>query len=146
MPAKPARIGASPSINPAVGSRPRRLLHDPYYRVPDRLGDRGWPVVLTGVCLPGERHITESIETNRKMTIVYDTVNSLRRFKDWNPLMLRDPAVELEATPARTPARVPASNSIRRTMWSARANAWEITESEQNKRVAIAIDDQTSRP
>ena len=54
--------------------------------------------VLIGVCLPGERHITESIETNRKMTIVYDTVNSLRRFKDWNPLMLRDPAVELKLT------------------------------------------------
>ena len=25
------------------------------------------------------------------MTIVYDTINSLRRFKDWNPLVLRDP-------------------------------------------------------
>ncbi|PAL05086.1 polyketide cyclase, partial [Staphylococcus hominis] len=45
--------------------------------------------VIIGVVLPGERHITESIETNRKMTIVYDTVNSLRRFKDWNPLVLR---------------------------------------------------------
>ena len=52
--------------------------------------------VIIGVCLPGERHITESIETNRKMTIVYDTVSSLRRFKDWNPLVLRDPAVELK--------------------------------------------------
>ena len=52
--------------------------------------------VIIGVCLPGERHISESIETNRKMTIVYDTVNSLRRFKDWNPLVLRDPAVELK--------------------------------------------------
>ena len=52
--------------------------------------------VIIGVCLPGERHITESIETNRKMTIVYDTVSSLRRFKDWNPLVLRDPAVDLK--------------------------------------------------
>ncbi|MET0129964.1 MAG: polyketide cyclase, partial [Stenotrophomonas chelatiphaga] len=26
--------------------------------------------VIIGVCLPGERHISESIETNRKMTIV----------------------------------------------------------------------------
>ncbi len=49
--------------------------------------------VIIGVCLPGERHITESIETNRKMTIVYDTVSSLRRFKDWNPLVLRDPGI-----------------------------------------------------
>ncbi|KAG0752423.1 hypothetical protein G6F22_021871 [Rhizopus arrhizus] len=52
--------------------------------------------VIIGVCLPGERHITESIETKRKMTIVYDTVSSLRRFKDWNPLVLRDPADELK--------------------------------------------------
>ena len=51
--------------------------------------------VIIGVCLPGERHITESIETNRKMTIVYDTVSSLRRFKDWNPLVLRDPRMQL---------------------------------------------------
>ncbi len=30
--------------------------------------------VIIGVALPGERHISESIETNRKMTIVFDTV------------------------------------------------------------------------
>ena len=97
--------------------------------------------VLIGVCLPGERHITESIETNRKMTIVYDTVNSLRRFKDWNPLMLRDPAVELKlAGPdAGKGARLEfdSKNDV------VGKGSWEITESEQNKRVAIAIDDQT---
>ncbi len=97
--------------------------------------------VLIGVCLPGERHITESIETNRKMTIVYDTVNSLRRFKDWNPLMLRDPAVELKLTgpDAGKGARLEfdSKNDV------VGKGSWEITESEQNKRVAIAIDDQT---
>ncbi len=97
--------------------------------------------VLIGVCLPGERHITESIETNRKMTIVYDTVNSLRRFKDWNPLMLRDPAVELKLSgpDAGKGARLEfdSKNDV------VGKGSWEITESEQNKRVAIAIDDQT---
>ena len=46
--------------------------------------------------LPSSRHLTEQVETNRKMTIVYDTLNSLRRFKDWNPLVLRDPRMQLK--------------------------------------------------
>lgn len=57
----------------------------------------GLRLVIIGVCLPGERHITESIETNRKMTIVYDTHQQPAPLsKDWNPLVLRDPAVELK--------------------------------------------------
>src|SRR5690606_27236265 len=51
--------------------------------------------LVVGAALPSHRHISESVETNRKMTIVYDTVNNLRRFKDWNPLVLRDPAIKL---------------------------------------------------
>ena len=97
--------------------------------------------VIIGVCLPGERHITESIETNRKMTIVYDTVNSLRRFKDWNPLVLRDPAVDLKLSgPA---AGVGATLDYTSTDGTIGSGSWKITESEQNKRVAIAIEDQT---
>ena len=45
--------------------------------------------VLVGLLLPSERHLTESVETNRKMTIVYDTLSSMRRFDDWNPVALR---------------------------------------------------------
>ena len=97
--------------------------------------------VIIGVVLPGERHITESIETNRKMTIVYDTVNSLRRFKDWNPLVLRDPAVELKHSG-------PASGVGARLDFSSKEpslgnGSWVITESEPNKRVAIDIEDAT---
>ncbi len=95
--------------------------------------------VIIGVCLPGERHITESIETNRKMTIVYDTVSSLRRFKDWNPLVLRDPAVELKLSG-------PASGvgaTLDFTSKDLGTGSWKITEAEENKRVAIAIDDAT---
>ena len=56
--------------------------------------------LLVGVVLPDHRHISESVETNRRMTIVYDTVNNLRRFRDWNPLVLRDPKVELRTSGA----------------------------------------------
>ncbi|SBV35211.1 conserved hypothetical protein [uncultured Stenotrophomonas sp.] len=97
--------------------------------------------VLIGVLLPGERHITESVETNRKMTIVYDTVNSLRRFKDWNPLVLRDPAVELtlKGPDAGKGARLE-FNSKNDVLGQ---GSWEITDSEENRRVSIAIEDQT---
>ena len=54
--------------------------------------------LVIGLVLPSHRHISESVETNRKMTIVYDTVNNLRRFKDWNPLVLRDPQMQLNVT------------------------------------------------
>jgi len=97
--------------------------------------------VIIGVCLPGERHISESIETNRKMTIVFDTVNSLRRFKDWNPLLLRDPAVELKHSGAA--AGVGARLDYTSKDASLGQGSWVITESEQNKRVAIAIEDPT---
>ncbi|MCW4454912.1 SRPBCC family protein [Flavobacterium sp. MXW15] len=97
--------------------------------------------VIIGVCLPGERHISESIETNRKMTIVYDTVSSLRRFKDWNPLTLRDPAVELKLSgpEAGVGARLDYSSKDS----TLGQGSWEITESEKNQRVAIAIQDPT---
>ncbi len=95
--------------------------------------------VIIGVCLPGERHISESIETNRKMTIVYDTVNSLRRFKDWNPLVLRDKGIELkyDGPDAGVGARMDFSSK------ELGSGSWKITDSEQNKRVVIAIEDQT---
>ena len=46
--------------------------------------------VIVGLVLPSKRHLSESIETNRKMTIVYDTLSSMRRFDDWNPVALRN--------------------------------------------------------
>lgn len=92
--------------------------------------------VVIGLCLPGERHISESIETNRKMTIVYDTVNSLRRFKDWNPLVLRDPAMKLTHSGAQSGvgARMEFDSS------EVGQGSWELTESEENQRVVYALE------
>ena len=92
--------------------------------------------VIIGVCLPGERHISESIETNRKMTIVNDTVNGRRRFKDWNPLVLRDPAMKLSYSG-------PASGVGARMEYDSAQvgqGSWEITQSEENQRVVYALD------
>lgn len=43
--------------------------------------------LVVGILLPSERHLQESVETNRRMTIVFDTVNNIRRLNDWNSLV-----------------------------------------------------------
>ena len=50
--------------------------------------------VAVGFLLPSSRHIENSVETNRKLTVVYDTISSFRRFDDWNTLALRDPGMD----------------------------------------------------
>jgi hypothetical protein len=52
--------------------------------------------LVVGLVLPSSRHINEKVETNRAMTIVFDTLNSFRRFDDWNPLVLRDPRMKIQ--------------------------------------------------
>ena len=52
--------------------------------------------VVVGIFLPSSRQLAEQVETNRKPTIVFDTLNSFRRFKEWNPLPLRDPTAKFE--------------------------------------------------
>jgi len=94
--------------------------------------------LVVGVLLPSGRVLVESVETNRRMTIVYDTVNSLRRFKDWNPLVLRDPKIQLQLSG-------PESGVGARLDYSSQNNSlgkgsWEIVESEPGVRVLYAID------
>lgn len=76
--------------------------------------------VVVGLVLPSERQMSESVETNRRMTIVYDTVNSFRRFKDWNPLVLRDPKIQLKLAGPEE-ARVHALNTAPPKATSVRA-------------------------
>ncbi len=54
--------------------------------------------IIVGFLLPSHRHIEQSVETNRKMTIVYDTINSFARFSQWNVLPLHDPAMDIKLT------------------------------------------------
>jgi hypothetical protein len=93
--------------------------------------------LLVGVVLPSSRSLTEKIETNRKMTIVYDTLNTPRRLKDWNPLALRDPRMQWQTSgpDSGVGARVDYSSSVPQLG----KGSWEITQSEPGKRVAYAI-------
>ena len=89
--------------------------------------------LLVGLVLPDSRHLTEKIETNRKLTIVFDTLNSLRRFKDWNPLVLRDPKVQLKLS--GPDSGVGARLDYVSEEPSLGEGSWEIVASEPNKKV-----------
>jgi len=96
--------------------------------------------LVIGLVLPSHRHISESVETNRKMTIVYDTVNNLRRFKDWNPLVLRDPRIQLNVSgpEAGVGARLDYDSQEGRI---GKGN-WEIVDSVPNEKVVIKVEDE----
>ena len=94
--------------------------------------------VLVAVFLPSSRTITEQVETNRRQAIVFDTLNSFRRFKDWNALTMRDPAAKIELSG-------PESGGGARLDYSSEARAlgegsWEIVESEPDTRVAYRLE------
>lgn len=95
--------------------------------------------LVVGIILPDHRHISESVETNRKMTIVYDTVNNLRRFKDWNPLVLRDPKIELRLSGPETGPGARLDYASREAYIG--SGSWEIVESVPNEKVVIKVED-----
>lgn len=95
--------------------------------------------VVVGVVLPSSRSLSESVETNRRPVIVFDTINSLRRFKDWSPITARDPSAQLKL--AGPDSGVGARVEWTSTNTSVGDGAWEIVESEQGKRVALKVED-----
>ena len=87
--------------------------------------------LVVGVVLPSSRHITESIETNRKMTIVRDTLNSPKRLKDWNVLALRDPRMQWTFSGPDTGVGATASYSS--TNEQIGKGTWKIVKSEPTR-------------
>ena len=94
--------------------------------------------VVVALVLPSERHLFEKIETNRKLTIVFDSLNSLHRFKAWNPLILRDPRVQL--TYSGPDSGVGARMDYVSTNERIGKGSWEITESIPREKVAYKIE------
>ncbi|MEO5566734.1 MAG: SRPBCC family protein [Luteimonas sp.] len=94
--------------------------------------------LVVGVLLPSSRHIEEKVETNRKLTIVYDTVNSLRRFSDWNPLVLRDPKMsrQLSGPVSGVGARLDYESDKAQLG----KGSWELVANEPRASVTYAID------
>ena len=94
--------------------------------------------VLVALFLPSSRTITEQVETNRRQAIVFDTLNSFKRFKDWNALTMRDPAAKLELSG-------PESGVGARLDYASEARAlgegsWEIVESEPDSRIVYRLE------
>ena len=95
--------------------------------------------VVVGVLLPSNRTLVEQVETNRRQTIVFDTINSFRRFHEWHPMAIYDPAVKLERSgPDEGEGAKLTFHSDTRTVGN---GSWTIVESEPRRRVEIAIED-----
>ena len=84
--------------------------------------------VVVGLFLPSKRHLEESTETNRRMTIVFDTVNNVRRMKDWNLLLPTNPA-ELSFSGGEAYSGVGARVDFNSADSRRGKGHWEITES-----------------
>lgn len=93
--------------------------------------------LVVGVLLPSDRTIVEQVETNRQRTIVFDTLNSLKRFDDWNPLVLHDPQAQLKLSgpDAGVGARLDYTSGVK----SVGDGSWEIVESDPGSRVLYAL-------
>ncbi len=94
--------------------------------------------LAVALVLPSQRHLSEKTETNRKITIVFDSLNSLRRFKAWNPLVLRDPRVQLNFSgpDAGVGARLDYVSENDRIG----NGSWELTESVPREKISYKID------
>ena len=95
--------------------------------------------VVVGVLLPANRTLVEQVETNRRQTIVFDTINSFRRFHEWHPMALYDPSMSLERSgpEAGEGATVSYSSDVR----TVGTGTWTIVESVPRREVKIAIED-----
>lgn len=93
--------------------------------------------VIGGFLLPSHRHIEQSVETNRKMTIVYDTINSFARFQQWNVLPLHDPAMDIRISgPKSGPGAQLDYSSDERSVGS---GSWKLVDSVPGKSVTYEI-------
>lgn len=94
--------------------------------------------LVVGVFLPSSRFISEKIETNRKIGIVYDTLNSFKRFKDWNAIAMRDPSMPM--TLSGPESGVGATFSFESEKPQVGKGSWKIVESVQNEKIVIDVD------
>ena len=93
--------------------------------------------VIVGVLLPSNRSLTESVETNRRMAIVYDTLNSFKRFDDWHPYALGQVALNRSGPDSGVGARIDYDSEVS----GVGKGSWEIVESDQDSRVVYRIED-----
>lgn len=96
--------------------------------------------VVIGVILPANRSLEEQIETNRRQTIVFDTLNSFQRFHSWHPFAVQDPGIDIELSGPQS--GVGATMRYSSDVSAIGSGSWEIVESEPRSRVAMAIENE----
>lgn len=94
--------------------------------------------VIVGVLLPSSRHLSESAETNRKLALVYDTLNSFKRFDDWHPFALGKVTLNRSGPDSGVGARIDYDSEVS----GVGKGSWEIIESEQDARIVYGIEDE----
>src|SRR6476659_2520926 len=94
--------------------------------------------VIVGIFLPSSRHLSESVQSNRKVSIAYDLLNNTRRFTDWNPVLLHDPAAQIQTSgkDEGVGAKIAYQSKVR----GVGNGSWEIKESEPRSRILYAIE------
>lgn len=92
--------------------------------------------VIVGVMLPSSRSLTESVETNRRLAIVFDTLNSFKRFDDWHPFALGQVSLNRSGPDSGVGARIDYDSEVS----GVGKGSWEIIESEQDSRVVYRIE------
>lgn len=103
--------------------------------------------LVIGLVLPSKRQLQESAETNRRMTIVFDTLNNVRRMKDWNPLLPSNPN-ELSYSGGGEGHEGVGARVDYNSQGAFGKGSWEIVESERpapnggSGKIAYAITDQ----
>lgn len=94
--------------------------------------------LVIGLLLPSSRHLQEEVETNRKMSIVYDTISSMRRFDDWNVLPLQDPQMRTGLTGPET--GVGAAFEYQSNERKLGTGKWEIVDAVPGKSVTYRLE------
>lgn len=93
--------------------------------------------VLVGVALPDKRSLKHSVETSHPLRQAFDTLNSFKRFGDWNPLRQHDPQVVYRLSgPERGAGARLDYQSERSEIGS---GSWQIAESVQDQSIRYDV-------
>ncbi|MCX7556339.1 hypothetical protein OS187_05820 [Xanthomonadaceae bacterium JHOS43] len=93
--------------------------------------------VLVGVFLPDRRTVQHSVETSHPLRQAFDTLNSFKRFGDWNPMRQHDPKVTYTISGAERGVGAQLDHASQRV--EVGNGSWHITESEPNERIRYTV-------
>ena len=97
--------------------------------------------VVVALALPDHRSVRNSVDTSHPLRQVFDTLDSFKRFADWNPLRQHDPQVQYELSgPDRGVGARLDYVSKRKEFGS---GSWHITESEQDDHIRYTVYNET---